>query len=83
MHEGLKHHKEQAAARQASTRERQAALQAHQQAMNNAVRQQQDNAAAGLGCRTNDQIGYGALITHQRPGNSGPTQRSDIYGNLI
>lgn len=49
--------------------------------MNDAYRQSQDNAAAGLGYKTNDQIGYGALITHHN--GPGPTRRSDIYGNLI
>ncbi len=81
VHEGLKHHREQVAAKLAATHERQAALQQHQRAMQNAAWQQQDNAAAGLGYKTNDQIGYGALVTHHD--GPGPTRRSDIYGNLI
>jgi hypothetical protein len=80
VHEGLKHHREHVAAEQAATRERSAALRQNQQAMNDTYWQQQDNAAAGLGYKTNDQIGYGALVTHHN--GPGPTRHSDIYGNL-
>jgi hypothetical protein len=82
-HEELKHHRERVAAEQAATRQRSAALRQNLQATNDANWQQQDNAAAGLVHKTNNQIGYGALIGQQHPVVPGPTRRSDEFGNYI
>jgi Na+-transporting methylmalonyl-CoA/oxaloacetate decarboxylase gamma subunit len=83
-HEAAKLHREHVAERRAADRQRQAAIRAHSQQLTNENLQRQDNAAAGFGYRTNDQVGYGALAP--RLGRAVPgrhTPRSDIYGNLI
>ena len=83
-HEAMKHHRQQVTARRAADRERQAANRAHSAQLQAEYYQVQDNAAAGLGYRTNEQVGYGVLaprLGHAVPGRHTP--RSDIYGNLV
>jgi hypothetical protein len=84
VHEAAKHHREHVAERRAADRQRQAAVRAHGGQLQNQNWQRQDNAAAGLGYRTTDQIGLGALLPRQQhavPGRHTP--HSDIYGNLV
>ncbi|MGH3225388.1 MAG: hypothetical protein ACRDPY_43015 [Streptosporangiaceae bacterium] len=84
-HEAMKLHQRHVNAKIAARRQSMATAAQYLRDQGAANVQRQDNAAAGLGWRTNDQIGYGALVQAQRaprPTRVSLTPRCDDNGDV-